>query len=103
MQRMLQRHTHRAEHLVHFVADARARLLSLVSRERRITLRARRGGLEREPAQASRQHRALGHAVAQRLEGTDRATELLANRNVFDGGIDRGLDQARRFGSQCDP
>src|SRR3546814_15627222 len=55
------------------------------SRERSVAGIAGRRRLQRQPAHAAGQHRAIGESMAQRLEGADRSAELLADRNMLDG------------------
>src|SRR3546814_1781644 len=66
---MLQRHAHRAEHLVQVIDHARRAFLRMRSRERSVAGIAGRRRLQRQPAHAAGQHRALGESMAQRLEG----------------------------------
>ena len=97
MQRMLERHTHRAEHLMDIVDDARGALLSMQRRERRIGRIRGIRGLQCQPSHPTGEHGALGHAMAQSLEGAERSPELLALGEMVDRRCERGLQESARL------
>ncbi len=91
---MLERHPHRAEHLMHVVDDARGAFLCMQRRERRIARIRRVRGFQCEPAHAAGEDGALGHAMAQRLERAERSPELLALGEMIDRRCHRGVRQS---------
>ena len=82
---MLERHPHRTEHLMHVVNDARGAFLCMQCGERGIAWIRGVRGFQCKPAHAAGEDGALGHAMAQRLEGAERPPELLALSEMIDG------------------